>query len=186
MLLQRVQHGDKHAVDALFPLVYAELRRKAQFYMSQESPTHTLQATALVHEAYQRLVNGPVDCANRRHFFNAAALAMRQILVDHSRRKNAEKRGGQHQRLDVADIDVPIGSGQDDVDYEALDIALAKLQKEDQRHYEVVMYRYFAGLGEQEIAELMAIATKTVQRYWNSAKMFLLAEMTGGGPETAS
>jgi RNA polymerase sigma-70 factor (ECF subfamily) len=176
LILQRVGSGDRDAVASLFPIVYDELRKRAQVLMARERPDHTLQATALVHEAFVKIVSGlTVNWEGRRHFYNAVTDAMRKILVDHARQKNAEKRGGNRQRIDFDHVDV--AQAESEVDYEALDVALNRLQKMDERRYRVVMYRYFSGLREQEIADLLQLTVKTVQRDWKVARQFLAAEI---------
>ncbi|HSZ58154.1 MAG TPA: ECF-type sigma factor [Tepidisphaeraceae bacterium] len=185
-VLERINGGDREAVADLFPLVYDELRQRARFLMAGERTDHTLQPTALVHEAFVKLLAGQGGSwEGRRHFYNAVTDAMRKILVDHARQKKAQKRGGGFARLDLDHVD-PAGKEQE-VDYEALDSALGRLQKLDERRYRVVMYRYFSGLREQEIADLLQLTVKTVQRDWKIARHFLAAEMTdrseasGGG-----
>ena len=175
VLLDRIGSGDAAAADELFPLIYDELKRKAQYYMAQERPDHTLQATALVNEVYLKLVAGQeLAFESREHFFNAAAQAMRRLLVDHGRARAAQRRGGGAKRLDVDKLDLaqPVGP-----DWAALDEALDKLQKLDPRRFQVVMYRYFGGLQDGEIAKIMKVTTKTVQRDWKAARMYLLGTM---------
>ncbi len=146
--------------------------------MSRERANHTLQGTALVHEAYLKLVGGEsMAFESKAHFYNAAAEAMRRILVDHARSHSAEKRGGGRQRMDLDQVDAP-ADVEAEIDYEKLDGALVKLQSLDERRYKVVMLRYFAGLTEQQIAESLGVTTKTVQRDWNTAKVFLRTQMT--------
>ena len=184
-VLHRIERGEAHAVRELFPLVYEELRQLAATHLIHERPNHTLQATALVNEAYVKLSAGTeIQWQSRQHFYNAAAEAMRQILVDHARRKSADKRGGNRIRVDLDQVDVAQAGNA--VDLDGLDIALTKLQKLDPRRYQVVMYRYFSGLSENKVAELMGIAVRTVQRDWKTAQMFLLAEMADNDdPETS-
>lgn len=179
MLLDEVQNGDDQAVHALFELVYDELRRIAAKLMAGERASHTLQATALVNEAYLKLV-GPEQLRweNRRHFYLAAARAMRQILVDHARGKRAAKRGGGQAAVALDDVQVAAPAA--DVDWLALDEALTRLEHEDERRHEVVMCRYFGGLSNKQIAEMLGVTEKTVQRDWDAAKLFLLAEMESG------
>jgi RNA polymerase sigma factor (TIGR02999 family) len=178
-VLGRIERGEARAVRELFPLVYDELRRLAALRMAGERRDHTLQATALVHEAYAKISDGAeFQWQSLQHFYNAAAEAMRQILVDHARRKSAEKRGGDRVRVDLDHIDA--AQVDDAVDLEGLDVALGKLQKQDPRRHQVVMYRFFAGLSELKTAELLGVGTKTVQRDWKTAKMFLFAEMGNG------
>ena len=183
VILERINRGDARAMDELVPLVYDELRHKARLYMARERVGHTLQATAVVHEAFARMLGGsPADASweSSRHFYNAAAEVMRQLLVDHARRRGAEKRGGGLQRVDLAGIDVE--APLDNVDWEGLDAALAELKKRDERRYQVVMLRYFAGLPEHDVAKCLDISEKTVQRDWKVSRMFLLAQLQGEAP----
>lgn len=180
LLLERVNRGDKDAVNELVPLVYDELRRKAAQYMSRQVPGHTLQPTALVNEAFLKLVGNAQDgrpgrWQTSRHFHHAAAEVMRQILVDHARGKAAEKRGGSLNRLPIEQAE--LAAGEVETDWEGLDRALAELQRVDQRRYQVVMLRYFTGLSDRQIAESLQVSEKTVQRDWQTAKLFLRAYM---------
>jgi RNA polymerase sigma factor (TIGR02999 family) len=178
-ILDRVNEGDQQAVGELFTLVYNALRSQAGEYMSRERRDHTLQPTALVNEAFLKVVASRHSWESSRHFYNAVAQAMRTILVDHARTKRAAKRGGaDHKRVEMTDVAAPMADD-DSVDLEALDRALDRLQKEDERRHQVVMYRYFAGLSEERIAELLNVSEKTVRRDWQTAKLFLLAEMSG-------
>jgi RNA polymerase sigma factor (TIGR02999 family) len=185
LILQRINEGDRRAVADLFPLVYDELRKRARFLMARERDDHTLQPTALVHEAFVKIIAGQSGSwEGRRHFYNAVTDAMRKILVDHARQKKAQKRGGGLARLDLEHVDP--ASAELDVDYEALDSALNRLQKLDERRYRVVMYRYFSGLREQEIADLLQLTVKTVQRDWKVARQFLAAEITGRSEDSGA
>ena len=178
LILDRIASGDANAAGELFPQVYEELRRRAAQYMSKERVDHTLQPTALVHEAYVRLIDGhPLAFQSRVHFYNAAAEAMRRILVDHARGRAAGKRGGGRARVDMEELETVAAATEGELDQEALDRALTALQAEDERPYRVVMLRYFAGLSEQDTAESLGISVKTVRRDWAAAKLFLLAEM---------
>ena len=170
--------GDRQAADRLLPLVYDELRKLAAAKLAGEKPGQTLDATALVHEAYLRLV-GNEGFANRRHFFGAAAEAMRRILVENARRKRTEKHGGllERQELDAIDIEAPAPSQ----DVLALDEALAKLEAEDPAKAQLVKLRYFAGLAEDEAASALGISRTTAQRYWRYAKAWLVAELRKTG-----
>jgi len=176
------REGDRAAAAAeLFPLVYHELRERAAYYLAQHRHGNTLQATAIVHEAYLKLAGGdsPRRYESQRHFFNAAAEAMRQILVDHARSRKARKRGGGATRLDIDNIDPSCeseASGQ--IDLEALDRAMGQLQLEDPRRYQVVMYRYFAGLEHRRIAELLGISQRTVERDWKLARQYLRGKLS--------
>lgn len=176
-VLQRIGRGDNEAVSELFPLIYQELRRRAQQLMERERPDHTLQATALVNEAFLKMAGGPqVNWGSRRHFFNAASEAMRKILVDHARRKSAHKRGGSRHHIDIEDAQ-PLAENVEELDLDLLDHALARLQKLDERRYRVVMYRYFSGLMEEEVAGLLGVSLKTVRRDWKTARIFLRADL---------
>ncbi|HSU68167.1 MAG TPA: ECF-type sigma factor, partial [Tepidisphaeraceae bacterium] len=188
LLLERIGNGDPVATDKLFPMVYDELRREARQFMSGERAGHTLDATALVHEAYVRLTGGaPVGFQSRRHFFNVAAQAMRRILVDHARTRNARKRGAGSARVDLGDVTIAssepdpaiaVEASDDSIsDWNALDRALARLEEMDPRRYQVVMYRYFTGLQVNQVAELLEVDRKTVQRDWDAARAFLLMSM---------
>lgn len=176
-ILSAIESGDRRAAEELLPLVYRELRRLAQQRLDREKPGQTLQATALVHEAYVRLVEGEGDRRwnSRGHFFAAAAEAMRRILVENARRKRTEKRGGPLQRhdLDAIDIEAPAPSQ----DLLALDEALAKLEAEDPPKAQLVKLRYFAGLAEDEAADALGVSRTTAQRYWRYAKAWLIAEL---------
>jgi RNA polymerase sigma factor (TIGR02999 family) len=178
-ILSAIEQGDPHAAEQLLPLVYDELRRLAAEKLAQERPGQTLQATALVHEAYLRLVE--VDKAqhwdSRRHFFAAAALAMRRILIDNARRKRTAKHGGGLQRLHLHDVDVPAGTRSPDL--LALDEALTKLAAEDPVKAQLVTLRYFGGLSVQEAAETLGISRATADRYWSYARLWLYCELRG-------
>ena len=171
-ILARIGQGDPAAAESLLPLVYAELRKLAASKMSRESDGHTLQATALVHEAYLRLVGDDVDdhWNSRGHFFAAAAEAMRRILVDNARRRNAEKRGGNRQRVDLSD---QVESPQPGVDLVALSDALDELSVVDSRKAELVKLRYFAGFTIREAADALGIAESTADADWAYAKSWL-------------
>lgn len=173
LILRQIEDGDPSAAEKLLPLVYQELRKLATARMAAESPDHTLQATALVHEAYLRLVGGdqPQEWNGRAHFFGAAAEAMRRILVDHARRKQAAKRAGGHEPIgiDVALIAAP----SPDVDLIALDEALELLTAHDQRKAELVKLRYFVGLTLREAASTLGISESTADADWAYAKSWL-------------
>ena len=172
-ILNAIDQGDPHAAEQLLPLVYEELRKLAAAKMAQEKPGQTLQATALVHEAYLRLVDTDkaVRWNSRGHFFAAAAEAMRRILVDQARRKQAEKRGGQARRvpLDAADL------GYDSPADELLDIdeALTRLAAEDSQAARLIQLRYFAGLSIEDAAEIVGIARATAYEHWAYARVRL-------------
>ena len=176
-ILQEWRNGDKSAAERLFPLVYDELKRQAQRYLARERSDHTLQPTALVHEAYLKMVDQTVLSAeNRTHFFGIASRVMRQILVDHARMHNAEKRGGAAQRFSIEDFDVL--PEQQAADILELDEALQKLEAIDERKASVVDMRFFGGLKETEIAEVLGVTEKTVRRDWQFAKLWLFREVT--------
>ncbi len=173
---------DKESLDKLMPAVYDELRRQAARYLRREQPGHTLQTTALIHEAYVRLVDQRnVQWQNRAHFFGIAAQMMRRILVDHARAKKRSKRGGSDIRisLDVATVAV---KGQD-LDVIAVDEALTRLAKIDEQQSRVVELRFFSGLTVEETAEVMGISPATVKRDWSMAKAWLHRELSGAGLE---
>lgn len=170
--------GEKEALNELVPVLYRELRKLAAAYLRRERPDHTLQTTALVHEAYLRLAEqASTGCQGRTHFFAIAAHLMRQILVDHARHRNAAKRGsGNRVPLDEAK---EIMSEQQEVDLIGLDRALEKLAELDPRQSRIVEMRFFAGLTEDEIAEVLGVAPITVKRDWRAAKALLYRELGG-------
>ena len=178
-ILNAIQRGDLKAADELLPIVYDELRRLAAQKLSHEAPGQTLQATALVHEAYIRLVGSQEPgWENRGHFFAAAAEAMRRILVERARQKKRRRHGGAWQRvaLDVAELTVD-GPSEDLL---ALDEALAKLTDKDSLDGEVVKLRYFAGLTNDQVAQALGISSRTAKRRWQYARAWLLRELEGG------
>jgi RNA polymerase sigma factor (TIGR02999 family) len=170
--------GDPQSAEHLFRLVHRELHELASSLMRRERPAHTLQPTALVNEAYLRLAGAArLNWESRAHFFGIAARAMRQILVDHARERAAVKRGGHWQRVTLDEhIDAFAGS---DVDLFELDHALSRLASLDERTARVVELRFFAGLTEEEIAHVLGISRRTVQREWWTAKMWLRRELAG-------
>jgi RNA polymerase sigma factor (TIGR02999 family) len=180
-VLSAIDLGDPQAAEQLLPLVYHELRKLAAERLSRENPGQTLQATALVHEAYLRLVSADQDKAwdNRGHFFAAAAEAMRRILVDSARRKRTEKHGGQVARQELDDVDIAAPAPSEDL--LALDEALAKLEAEHPVKARLVKLRYFAGLTEEDAARVLGLSRATVQRHWRYAKAWLLDELGGAG-----
>jgi RNA polymerase sigma factor (TIGR02999 family) len=179
-ILSVIEQGGAHAAEHLLPLVYDELRKLAAQKLAQEKPGQTLQATALVHEAYVRLVD--VDKTelwnSRRHFFAAAAEAMRRILVDRARAKKAVKRGGGGCRIDIDPDELNLAAPQHDEKMIALDEALAKLEKQDPTKAQLVKLRYFAGLSIKEAAAAVEVSTATADRYWAYARAWLQREMT--------
>lgn len=172
----RWRDGDREALDTLMPLVYAELRRLAQHYLRQERSDHTLQSTALVHEAYLRLAGqNPPLWQNRAHFFGIAAHVMRQILVEYARAHNTEKRGGGACKLTLdAALDI---QQKTDVDVIALDDALDRLCELDPQQSRIVELRFFAGLTIEDTAEVIGISPATVKRDWTSARAWLHREI---------
>jgi RNA polymerase sigma factor (TIGR02999 family) len=159
------------------PLVYRELRSRAARFLAAERADHTLQPTALVHEAYVRLAGRDAGFASRLHFMNAAAQAMRQILIDHAKRKRSAKRGGGRAKLDLADVTLADG-GADTLDWLALDEALRALTRVSPRQAQVVSLRFFAGCEEAEIAQMLQISAPTVHRDWIAARIWLHRFMT--------
>lgn len=178
-LLKRASGGDDRAVSKLMPLVYDELRRLAASYIRRERPGHTLQATALVNEAYIRLISERAqNFQNRTHFLAIAALSMRQILVQRARRRNAAKRGGDPERITLDEQLLPAGGGgPGDVDVLALDAALERLAALDERQAKVVEMRYFGGLTVEETADALGISPATVKRHWTIARAWLRREL---------
>ena len=178
-IINAIEQGDPRATEKLLPLVYEELRLLAAQKMAREKPGQTLQATALVHEAYLRLVGEQAqDWKSRTYFFGAAAEAMRRILIDNARRKKRLKRGGQLQRVDIDRVslgDDPVGPSTDELI--ALDDALAKLHGEDSTKAEIIKLRYFAGLNVDQTAKVLGVSPKTVKRHWAYARAWLLCEM---------
>ena len=188
LLLSAIGRGDARATDELLPLVYEELRRLAERRMAGEPAGHTLQATALVHEAYLRLVGGGEDVAwqNRAHFFGSAARAMRRILVERARRAGSGKRGGGRERVDADAAELLLAAPDDGaLDLLSLDEALAKLEAFDADLARLVMLRYFAGLGVEETASALGVSPRTVKRDWSVAKAWLFRAMTGEAPRGA-
>lgn len=171
-LVLQLSNNDRATVDELLPLVYGELRRLAQRYMRRERPDHTLTTTALVHEAYLRLVDQTrVQWQDRNHFLGVAAIAMRRILVDHARRRNVQRRGGGQQRVSLSDLSIAQDDGADVL--LALDDAMVRLAELSPRLVRVVECRYFLGLTEEETAAALQITSRTVRRDWIKAKGWL-------------
>jgi RNA polymerase sigma factor (TIGR02999 family) len=183
-LLARWSGGDREAFDALAPLIYEELRGLARHYLRGERAEYTLQSTALVHEAYLRLVDWrDVDWKNRAHFFGVAAQMMRRVLVDRARERNADKRGAGAAKVNLTQApDVAIqGSSPELVDLIALDTALEALEKLDTQQARVVDLRFFGGLSVEETAEVLSISTATVKRCWTAARAWLFRELQPEG-----
>ncbi|MHC4751691.1 MAG: sigma-70 family RNA polymerase sigma factor [Planctomycetota bacterium] len=180
-ILNAIEQGDARATEKLLPLVYEELRRLAAQKMSQEPPGQTLQATALVHEAYIRLVGSEARNWNSRtHFFSAAAEAMRRILIDNARRKKSLKRGDDRRRFDLDKLVLPDGKDRLSDDILALDEALEKLAKENKIEADLVKLRYFAGLTCKQAAEILGISLSTANEHWAYARAWLRLEITKG------
>jgi RNA polymerase sigma factor (TIGR02999 family) len=178
-ILSAIEQGDPHAGAQLLPLVYDELRKLAAAKLAQEKPGQTLQATALVHEAYLRLVDvdQPQHWNGRGHFFAAAAEAMRRILVENARHKRSLKAGGDRRRLELADVE-PAAAGPD-VELLALDEALDKLRRQDPRKAELVQLRFFAGLTTAQAAQVLGISPSTADNDWAYARCWLRLEIEG-------
>jgi RNA polymerase sigma factor (TIGR02999 family) len=189
-LLSAIEQGDPQAAEQLLPLVYDELRRLAAQKLAREKPGQTLQATALVHEAYLRLVGARAPSApseradkrgqwdGRRHFFAAAAEAMRRILIENARRKQSRKHGGRSERIPLDQVDVAI-PGHPDLDLLALDDALARLAAERPHVAELVKLRFFTGLTMDEAGQLLGISAATAYRHWNFARAWLFRAISG-------
>lgn len=180
ILLQQISHGDVQAVDKLIPFVLDELRRLAKFQLQQERPDHTLQPTALVNEAYIRLIGDQArDWQNRAHFIGVSASVMRRILIDYARRRHARKRGA----ASTATFDIeqyPALSDSQTEELLSLNIALEKLEALCPRQCRIVELRYFGGLSTEETAEVMNLSTITVKRDWSAAKAWLKGQLRGG------
>ena len=177
-ILSAIEDGDPSAAEQLLPLVYDELRKLATARIAQERPGQTLQATALVHEAYIRLVGEEAqDWKSRSHFFRAAAEAMRRILIDNARRKKTLKHGATHRRVDLDEATIKLDSASSVDDLIALDEALERLSADEEMRAEVVKLRYFAGLSVGQTADVLGISPPTVKRYWAYARAWLLREI---------
>jgi RNA polymerase sigma-70 factor (ECF subfamily) len=178
-LLKAMRAGDGQAAESLLPLVYVELNRLAKAYLRRERPDHTLQATALINEAYLRLVGEDIDWNSRAHFIGLAAHVMRRVLVDYARARNAEQRGGGLNRVEMQE-ELAISLQQLD-EVSELDEALERLEKDNPRQARVVELRYFGGLSVEQIATLLQIAPRSVKRDWALARIYLFRELR---PET--
>lgn len=176
-ILSEIENGDPSAAEGLLPLVYDELRKLASAKLAQEKPGQTLQATALVHEAYLRMVGGEASQSyrDRRHFFASAATAMRRILIDGARAKRSQKRGGDFERIPLDDIADSVSNE----DLLALNEALEKLAEEDPLKAQLVELRYFAGLTGDQAAEVLGISPSAADRHWAFARAWLKAEVRG-------
>jgi RNA polymerase sigma factor (TIGR02999 family) len=177
-MLKQWSEGNQQVLDQILPLVYEELRRQASRYLRRERKGHTLQTTALINEAYLKLIDQKnVNWQNRSHFFAIAAQAMRRILVDYARERHREKRGGAAENLPIEEAAFVISS-EKSVDLVALDEALTRLARFDERQARVVELRYFSGLSIDETAEVLSISNVTVRRDWNLAKAWLHREIS--------
>jgi len=180
LLLNAIESGDAKAADQLLPLVYQELRRLAASKMANESAGQTLQPTALVHEAWLRLVgNEAPTFQNRAHFFGAAAEAMRRILIERARRRQAIRHGGGQQRVDFEQVELPFAG--DDDQLLAVNEALEQLAAAHPQEAEVVKLRYFVGLTHDEIAEALGISVRTAKYYWAHARAWMFQAITQAG-----
>jgi RNA polymerase sigma factor (TIGR02999 family) len=179
-ILSAIDQGDPQAAEQLLPLVYSELRRLAASMIRRETPGQTLQATALVHEAYLRLLDGgqPLDWNGRGHFFGAAAEAMRRILVERARHKQSRKAGGGRRRQELPDIELDVAGPR--LDLLALHEALTNLEQHNPRRANLVKLRFFAGLTIAEAAEALGISESTADNDWAYARSWLRLEMDGG------
>ncbi len=172
-VLNELKNGRRESLDELLPLVYEELHRLAKSHMSRERSNHTLQPTALVHEAYLRLIGqNETEWQNRAHFFGIAARLMREILIEYARMKNRKKRGGEFKTQIALDSAVSFNN-QKELDVIAVDEALSKLEKLDERQSRIVEMKFFGGLTIEEIAEVLDVSPATVKREWSSAKLLI-------------
>lgn len=180
LLLKQMRSGDELAAEKLLPLVYQELHRLARSYMRRERPEHTLQATALINEAYLRLAHEDVDWQNREHFIGVAANVMRRVLVDYARAHKAEMRGGGLKRVELED---GLAISPDKIDEVVmLDEALGRLAEHNPRQAQVVELRYFGGLSVEQIGSMLGIAPRSVKRDWSLARIWLFHELRPEGP----
>jgi RNA polymerase sigma factor (TIGR02999 family) len=178
VLLSAISQGDQEAANELFVIVYQELRGLAKSYLHQERPDHTLQPTALVHEAYLRLLGGVnLDVRDRAHFFRVAGQTMRRVLVDYARTAGSDKRGGEMQRLPLEDVDQQLWA--QPADLIQLDEALTRLETFAPRAGQIVKLRYFVGLSEAEAAAILGVSLSTLKRDWKFARAWLLSRMNG-------
>ena len=181
-ILSALEHGNPQAAEQLLPLVYEELRKLAAQRLAQEKPGQTLQATALVHDAYLRLVDAdrPQQWNGRGHFFAAAAEAMRRILIESARRKRSAKRGGEHERVELDGLQIAAVDGDaSPVDLLALDEALDRLEQQDSTKAKLVKLRFFAGLTLEQAAGVLNLSPATADRYWAFARAWLFRELGG-------
>jgi RNA polymerase sigma factor (TIGR02999 family) len=177
-MLRQWGHGNQEALDALLPLVYDELHRQASRYLRRERQNHTLQTTALIHEAYLKLIDQrEADWQNRAHFFGIAANLMRRILVDYARTRHRAKRGGIGENVPLEEVHLAVSEGKT-IDLEALDEALTRLAEFDARQAKIVELRYFSGLSIEETAEILQISPTTVKTEWKAARAWLYREIS--------
>jgi RNA polymerase sigma factor (TIGR02999 family) len=179
-LLKAMHDGNSAAADRLLPLVYSELHRLAQAYMRRERPDHTLQATALINEAYLRLIGEDIDWNSRAHFIGLAAHVMRQVLVDYARQHNAERRAGGLRRVEMHD-DLAISPDRLD-EVASVDQALTQLATQNPRQARVVELRYFGGLSVEQIAKVLDVSPRSITRDWSLARIWLFRQMRPGRP----
>ena len=178
LLLQAAGHGDNRALEDLLPMVYAELRKLAAARMAREAAGHTLQPTALVHEAWLRLVSDKDQTwQNRAYFFGAAAEAMRRILIEHARRKSRLKHGGGQERLNIEDLDLAETTPDDKI--LLVNDALQRLEAEHPERARIVVLKYFGGMTNKEVAETLGIGERSVDRHWVCAKVWLFRKIAG-------
>lgn len=176
-LLKDWSEGNQAALDELMPLVYDELHRQASRYLRKERQGHTLQTTALIHEAYLKLAQpNEIEWQNRNHFFAIASTAMRRILVDHARTRHREKRGGNAEDIPLDDV-LMIGGEQKNLDLVALDEALVRLERLDRRQAKIVELRFFSGLTIEETADVLGVSNATVRNDWTMAKAWLHGQL---------
>lgn len=172
-LLQKLRNGSRETLDELLPIVYDELRSLAKSYLNRERANHTLQPTALVHEAYLRLIGQKeIDWQNRAHFFGVSSRLMREILIEYARSKNRQKRGGEFKTQIALDENISFVN-QNELDVIAVDDALSRLEELDERQARIVEMKFFGGLTVEEIGEVLSISPATVKREWSTAKLLL-------------
>lgn len=174
-IIDSMEHGEPEVTEELVPLLYDELRRLAAYHLAQEKPGQTLQATALVHEAYQRLVGAERQWTGGKHFFRAAAQAMRRILTENARRKKRIRHGGNLERVELDNIELPMAIPADDL--LALGEALDQLQQMDAQAAELITLRFFSGLSQAQAAETLGISPRTADRTWAFARAWLFREI---------
>lgn len=180
-LLQKMRKGDRNATERVLALLYRELHRLAESYMRRERPGHTLQATALINEAYLRLAGEEIEWHDRAHYIGFAAHVMRQVLVDHARAHQAQRRAGQAQRVELRDDDLAVSPVRLE-EVVSVDAALKRLAAENPRQARVVELRYFGGLSVEQTAEVLEIAPRSVKRDWSLARMRLARELGWSAP----